>query len=506
MKTYILAFDIGTSGTKAVLFDTDGTLSDSETVGYDTYYPAPDCAEQDAKDWYAAVTKSSKALIERTSIKASQIEAISFSAQMMGALALDVHGEPLRRSLIWADNRSEAQAKRLGEKIGRDSFYKIAGARPSASYTGSKIMWLKENEPEIYEKTSVIMQAKDYIIYRLTGEIVTDYSDAAGSNLFDVTKKEWSHTLIEAAGIKKSLLPDAFPSTHIAGRVTANAAAETGLCEGIPVVIGSGDGACASVGAGAWKNGQLYCCIGSSAWISMASVEPNFDKDMQTFNIVHPDGKMFAPNCPMQAAGYSLNRLRSLFFGGEKTSYDTMTAEAALSPAAANGLVYMPYLMGERCPRWNTEAYGGLMGMTLKTSRGDIIRAVMEGVAMNLRAILNIFGRFAYKDGHATDIIMIGGGAKSELWLQIIADSWKRRVTVPRDIGEATSIGAAIIAGVGVGLYKDFGVCETFNRTARTIEPKPENYDVYDALFEVFNDFYEDTRPMLPRLTEIKQK
>jgi xylulokinase len=499
-KSYILAHDIGTSGNKALLYDTDGRLLDSEIYEYTTYYPAAGCAEQDCRDWWKAVCITTGRLLERTEVLSSSVEAVSFSAQMMGCLPLDRSGEPLRRSMIWADNRSAPQALRLGETVGSEHFYHIAGARPSASYYGSKIMWLRENERELYDKTEKIMQAKDYIIYKLTGAFVTDYSDASGSNLFDINKREWSDELISTAGLRRSVLPDAYPSTAVAGRVTREAAFATGLCEGTPVVIGAGDGAAACVGAGAWRNGSIYCSVGSSAWISMASGEPHFDAGMQTYNIVHPDERLFAPCCSMQAAGYSLNWLRATFFNGTATRYDDMTAEAATAPAGANGIIYMPYLMGERCPRWNPEAYGGFLGLSLKNSKADMIRAVLEGVACNLRLILDIFGE---RSGNGA-VIMVSGGAKSAVWLQIFADIFGRRLTVPENIGEATSIGAAICGGVGTGIYGNFGVCEEFNRTVREITPNPCNYNVYTRLLDVFERFYNGVKDIYPLLTDIK--
>lgn len=501
-KSYILAHDIGTSGNKALLYDTDGRLTDSETAEYPTYYPAAGCAEQDCGDWWNAVRISTLRLLERTGIAPSAIEAVSFSAQMMGCLPVDKSGNPLRRSMIWADNRSAPQAEKLGNLVGRERFYKISGARPSASYFGSKIMWLHESEPDNYHKTEKIMQAKDYIIYKLTGSAVTDYSDASGSNLFDIRKKEWSDELISAAGLRRSILPDAYPSTAIAGKIKRDAAAETGLCEGTPVVIGAGDGAAACVGSGAWHDGSIYCSVGSSAWISMASKEPHFDPGMQTYNIIHPDDRLFAPCCSMQAAGYSLSWLRSTFFNGRNTPYDEMTAEASTSPAGSNGLVYMPYLMGERCPRWNPEACGGFLGLTLKTTRADIIRSVLVGAACNLKLILDIFGSRSGDEA----VIMVSGGAKSDVWLRIFADIFKRRLSVPENIGEATSIGAVICGGVGAGIFDSFAVCEKFNRTVREYTPNEENRIIYERLLDTFQDFYSGTEQILPKLTAIKKQ
>lgn len=502
--TYILAHDIGTSGDKAVLYDIDGRLTASETVEYPTLYPAAGCAEQNSSDWWGAVCASTKRLIALSGVNPADIAAVSFSAQMMGCLPLDKHGDPLRPSMIWADNRSSEQAERLGERIGARRFFRIAGARPSASYYGSKIMWLRENEPDIYDKTAVVMQAKDYIIFRLTGEIVTDYSDASGSNLYDITAKRWSDELIEAAGLRGDILPPAFSSTTEAGRITASAAAETGLAEGTPVIIGAGDGSAAAVGSGVWREGSIYSSVGSSAWVSMASAQPVFDEGMQTYNLIHPDGVLYAPCCSMQAAGYSFNRLRANFFSPE-ASYDDMTAEAMSSPAGADGLLYLPYLMGERCPRWNPEAYGSIIGLTLKNSRADIVRAVMEGVAYNLRCILDIFGPLAYKNGTPTDIIMVSGCAKSDRWAQIFADVFGRRVLIPRNTGEATSIGAAICGGVGAGLFDSFGVCERFNGIAGSFEPDAGSKEVYDVMFDAFNLAYKGTEPVFPLLTKVKK-
>ncbi len=491
--TYLLAHDVGTSGSKAALYTSEGEFVASSVSEYPTYYPAPGCAEQNPEFWYAAVCSSTKALLETNGISPGDVAALSFSGQMMGCVPVLDDGSTPDRVMIWADNRSAAEAKRLGDSVGAQKLFRIAGARPSPSYSGSKIMWLRDNLPEIYNRTKCVLQPKDYICYRLTGELLTDYSDASGSNMFDITKKEWSDELIYAAGLNRDIFPEAFPSTHKAGVLTESAAGDCGLIAGTPVVIGAGDGAAAAVGSGIWKSGTMYSSVGSSAWVSMASDAPLFDDGMQTYNLIHPDGVHYAPCCSMQACGYSFNRLRANFFPG--MSYDDMTAEAVKSPAGANGLCYLPYLMGERCPRWNPDAVGALVGLTLSTSRADIVRAVMEGAAYNLRAIIDIFGSLA-----PDEIIMVSGCASSDLWQHIFADVFGRRVNIPSNTGEATAIGAAVCAGVGIGLYDDFSACEKFNRIVKTVEPSEENKAVYDTLFNAFNLAYDGLAPVFPYL------
>ncbi|MCL2030831.1 MAG: FGGY-family carbohydrate kinase, partial [Oscillospiraceae bacterium] len=426
---YILTHDLGTSGNKATLYDLGGRLKAFSVSPYKTYYPAPRSVEQRPADWWAAVCGSTRSLLEKSGAAPRDIACVTFSGQMMGCVPVGGQGEVLRDAIIWADSRAAPQEAFLRQQIDPRRFYQITGHRPAAFYSLAKLLWVRDNEPDIYRKMDKMLQAKDYIVYRLTGELVTDYSDAGGANLFDIRAKVWSREIIDAAALRPELLPRLCSSLDIAGGVTRAAAEETGLLEGTPVVVGGGDGSCAAAGAGAVREGSAYMVIGSSAWISSAAREPVCDPDMQTFNWVALDPEYYTPCGTMQAAGYSLSWLKNTLCetdgreAGERglDVYDVIDEKIALSPPGANGLIFLPYLLGERSPRWNANAKGAFIGLTMTSARNDMMRAVMEGVGYNLKVILDIISR-----GRPPEkITAIGGGAKSEVWLQILADIWQ---------------------------------------------------------------------------------
>lgn len=509
MKQYILAHDLGTSGNKATLYDLDGGLMGSLVCDYPTYYPHEGWVEQDADDWWKAVCESTKMLLERTGIPSSAVACVSFSAQMMGCLVVDKEGRPLRRMLIWADTRSAAQEKSMLERVDLQTAYKITGHRPSASYSAAKLLWVRDNEPEIYKQADKMIHAKEYIILKLTGEIVTDYSDASGTNLLDIGKKEWSRDLLEAFDIRRDILPDLYPSTHIAGKVTAEAARLCGLAEGTPVVIGGGDGSCACVGAGVVRPGKVYNVVGSSSWISTAADRPYFDPEMRTFNWIHLDENLYAPCGTMQAAGYSYAWFRDALCGEESyagkaagiNAYKLIDRLVEKSPAGAGGLLFLPYLLGERSPHWDHNARGAFVGIGISTGKGDMARAVLEGVGFNLKIILDILEKYDI----VRDIIMIGGGTKGETWLQILADIWQKPLLVPQYLEEATSMGAAICGGVGIGAYPDFLVAEKLNKPVKTIEPNKESAPVYNQIYGIFCDTYRQLKPIYQSLAGISK-
>lgn len=495
MSQYILAHDLGTSGNKATLYDLQGKLKGSVVCGYSTNFRDANWAEQNPDDWWKAVCDSTKILLEKTKISPESIISVSFSGQMMGCLLLDKYGNPLRPMIIWADTRAKEQEKKMIESIGVERGYQITGHRLSASYSAAKLLWVKDNEPEVYSKADKMLNAKDYIIYRLTGEIVTDYSDASGTNILSIEKKEWSDDLVRAFGIRKEILPDIYPSTHIAGGIKKEAAMEIGLLEGTPVVIGGGDGSCACVGAGVVNEGKAYNVIGSSSWISTAARTPFFDSKMRTFNWVHLNPDLYTPCGTMQAAGLSYRWYRDVL-GTEECKeadklgvniYQLLNEYAAKSVAGANNLLFLPYLLGERSPRWNMNARGCFIGLGITTNKNDMIRSVLEGVGYNLKLILNILEQSQEID----ELIIIGGGAKGRIWLQILSDIWGKTLKIPSYLEEATSMGAAVCGGIGVGAFKGFEVMESFNQIQSVIEPNHENYEIYQKMYNVFNNAYE---------------
>lgn len=494
-KRYIIAYDLGTTGNKATIFDDEGNLVSSAFSGYKTYYPKTSWVEQEPKDWWKAIGSSNKELLEKSGVKPSEIACLTFSGQMMGCVPVDKNSEPLGHALIWADQRGVKQAERLTSKLGKEYIYRIVGHRPSASYSAAKIMWIKDNEPDRFKRIYKVLQAKDFIAARMTGNFYTDYSDASGTNLFDINNLAWSDEIIEAAGLLKDILPEAVPSTKIVGKLKKSIALELGLTEGIPIIIGGGDGCCAAAGAGVIAPGTTYHYLGSSSWIGIATGKPIIDPLMRTFNWVHVIPGLYSPTGTMQAAGASYQWARDVLCPTEikeaeekgVSPYQIMDGKVAKIPAGSNNLLYLPYLMGERSPYWNPSAKGAFVGLTIKHTREHMIRSVMEGVALNMRIIMNSF----IEQGAEIDKIrLIGGGAKSSVWRRILADVFNKTIIIPNLLDKATSMGAALIGGVGVGIYSDFDFVNKMFKIKEIINPDENNSKIYNKIYPAFKDAY----------------
>ena len=501
MADLILAHDLGTTGNKASLFDTRGNLVDSAFVGYTTDYPRPGWAEQHPEDWWQAVCGSTREMLSDSGRQASEIRVVSFSGEMMGCTPVDAAGRPLRSSIIWADQRAEAQADALAGRVGRERVYQITGHRVSSNYTAAKVMWLRDHQPDLYAQTRKILQAKDYIAFKLTGAYATDYSDASGTNLFDLRARRWSQEIVQAIGLDPDLLPPALPSSSVIGTVTRRAAGETGLVADTPVVIGGGDGACATVGAGVVTPSDAYNYIGSSSWISFVSREPLYDPQQRTFTFAHLDPDLVFPTGTMQCAGGSYDWLERLLRGDAETKlYDEMEALAVDVEPGAQGLVFLPYLIGERSPHWNPHARAAFVGLTMAHGRAEMARAVLEGVAYNLRIILD-----AFRDQGApiSALRLIGGGARSPLWRQILADVFDLPVLRPKLLVEATALGAAVAGGVGVGLYPDYSVAADMVHVDPGEEPQPAVAARYHELYPLFKGTYDALVGVYDRIAAI---
>jgi xylulokinase len=506
MAALILAHDIGTTGDKATLFRDDGTLVASSFSPYPTYYPKAGWAEQSPMDYWEAFCSSTRTLLDQSRSRASDIAVISFSGQMMAALPVDAEGNPVRNSIIWADQRSTAEAAEIARRVSPERVYAVTGHRLSPSYSATKIMWIRKNEPEVYGKTAKFIHAKDFLVLRLTGRVCSDYSDASSMNLLDITAMQWSEDILEAAGISRSLLPELFESPTVVGKVTAGAAASSGLVAGTPVVIGGGDGACATCGAGVVKEGDAYICLGTSTWMATASNKPLIDPKKRTFTFCHFYKGLYFPCGTMQTGGGSLKWFKDTLADCESAAvkgagdvYDLLNAKAAAVPAGSEGLLFLPYLIGERSPWWNSNARGAFVGLSMLHTKGHMIRAVMEGVAYNMRIIGEVFGEL----GMRFDMFrMIGGGSKSPVWRQIFADVLGRPVTTLNFIDEATSIGAAIAGGVGVGIFPNIEQAARIVRQVERTEPNPERFAVYGKGHRAFTKAYEALVPVFDLLAE----
>ena len=501
MKNLLLAHDLGTSGNKATLFSVEGQLVASRTCSYPTRYFHGNWAEQSPDDWWRAVCQSTQQLLE--GVDAKEIACVALSGQMMGCTPVDRQGYALRPSILYCDQRAEVQTRQIVDRIDPATFYAIVGHRPSASYSLEKLMWLRDEEPDVFRRTDRTLCAKDYINHRLTGEFATDFSDASGTNAFDLNTFRWSDEILAAAGIDGRLFPRTRPSTEILGTVTSEAAQATGLAVGTPVAVGGGDGSCAGVGVGCVRPGSAYNYLGSSSWIATTVEKPIVDPQMRTMNWAHCVPGYLQPSGTMQAAGSSYQWLKNEVCTAETELaaqqgvdvYELINRAIEQSSPGAGGLIFLPYMLGERTPRWNPKAKGAFIGLSLATRRADLLRAVMEGITMNLALIVEIFRQHV----PIRAITVIGGGAKGAVWRQMMADMYDCRIEKLNYLEEATSMGAAVIGGVAAGLYPDFEVIRRFIRVDEVVEPNPANRAVYRKMMPIFDrcyhalvDVYED--------------
>jgi xylulokinase len=497
----IISHDLGTTGDKASLHDVRGRPLATCTVGYPTDFGPGGVAEQDPEHWWRAVCEATRRLLAEAGADPGAIAGLVLSGQMMGAVFLDAAHRPVRPAMIWADHRSTAQSDRLTEALGMDSAYAELGHRINPTYSLTKVMWVREREPEAWARTRHVCLAKDFVTQRLTGRLVTDPSDASSTNAYDQRAGTWSERLLAAAEIPVDLLPPIVPATSVAGRVTEQAAGEVGLPAGTPVVTGGGDGPMAAVGAGivAASDGP-YAYLGSSSWISVAAEAPLHDPQMRSMTFDHVVPGHYVPTTTMQAGGACLEWIVDLLAPGPGPDrYGPLLTAAGRQPAADEGLFFLPHLLGERSPYWNPAAAGVFAGLARHHDRGHLVRAVLEGVAFNLRTCIGAFT----DGGIAVDgVDVIGGGAGSDVWLQVIADVWGVPVRRRSIVEDANSLGAAVTALVGLGLADGFGIARDLAATTAEFTPDSRRSARYAEQHQTFLDAYARMEPWFDTRTK----
>lgn len=485
----LLAHDLGTTGDKASLHEDNGTMVASHTVSYPTDYGPGGKVEQDPHAWWDSVCEATRHLLEKSGILSAEVKAVSFSGQMMGAVLLDEDYAPVRPAIIWADTRSTSQAERVTARLGQDEGYRILGHRLNPTYTLTKTMWVRDHEPETFARVRHVCAAKDYVTWRLSGELVTDPSDASAMNAFDQHTRTWSDAVLDAADLTTALFPEIVASTCVVGVVSREAAADCGLRAGTPVVVGGGDGPMAAVGAGVTSpEDGPYVCLGTSSWISMTTSEPVYDPDKATMTFDHVRPGYFVPTATMQAGGGSLDWISDVLEPGRAGGrFSRLVGAAREATAASDGLYFLPYILGERSPYWNPDARGTFIGLSRHHGPADLTRAVLEGVGFNLLSCIESFRR----SGHAvTSVDAVGGGAESDVWLQLLADQWGcvvRRRTV---VGEGNSLGAAVTAGVAIGSLDGFARSRELSTVAAEFAPDEDRHTTYVEQHRWFTQAY----------------
>lgn len=509
MKQYLIGIDIGTSGTKTVLFDTEGNVVAATTVEYPLYQPHNGWAEQEPIDWWNATIQGLKGVITSSKVAASQIKGIGLSGQMHGLVMLDEQGEILRPSIIWCDQRTAKECEEITAKVGEERLIKITANPALTGFTASKILWVRNNEPAIYEKCKHILLPKDYIRYKLTGEFATEVSDASGMQLLDVPNRCWSDEVLEKLEIDKSLLGKVYESPEITGHILPEIATLTGLMEGTLVVGGAGDNAAAAVGTGVVKDGTAFTTIGTSGVVYAHSSDVTIDDKgrVHTFCCAVP-GAWHVMGVT-QGAGLSLKWFRDNFcmdmMETAKTmdidTYDLVNEAVKKVPIGCNRLVYLPYLMGERTPHLDADCRGVFFGLSAKHTRSDMLRAVMEGVTYSLRDCHSILKEMNIE---IDEMMACGGGGKSPVWRQMLADNYKCSVTT-LEANEGPALGVAILAGVGAGIFKTVEEgCDKLIKKDKTRAYNVEDAKVYDEYYKLYTGLYPALKESYKQLAELK--
>ncbi len=497
MATYLLGIDVGTTGSKALLIDPAGEIVASAVTEYPMMTPHPQWAEQNPTDWWQATATSIRRVLSRANVGPGEVAGVGLTGQMHGLVMLDDRGHVLRPCIMWNDQRTAAQCAAITERVGTSRVVELTGNPVLPGFTAPKILWVRENEPEVYERVATILLPKDYVRYCLTGELYGEVSDASGTSLFDVGKRAWSDEMLDALDIPRQWLPEVTESPVASARISAQAAHETGLLAGTPVVGGGGDQAAQAVGTGIVDEGTVSVTLGTSGVVFAASdiyrVEPA--GNLHAFCHAVP-GKWHLMGVVLSAAGSfrwyrdSLGDLESQqATASGQDVYDLLTASAATVPPGCEGLIFLPYLTGERTPYPDPNARGVFFGLTLRHGKAHMTRAVLEGVSYGLLDSLELMRHLGLT---IEQVRVSGGGARSPLWRQILADAFNTEMATV-NVTEGAAYGAALLAGVGAELFSSVAeAAQTAVKVTGNTTPGPSA--------SVYADFYPRYRALYPAL------
>ena len=505
----LLGIDLGTTGVKAALFNADdGQVVTSAFFDYPLYHPQPGWAEQNPADWWRATLAAIRACLEGAKllgITPAGVRGVGLSGQMHGVVLLDEQSIVLRPCIIWADQRSDAQCRWMTERVGADTLIDYVSNPALPGFSAPKALWVRDNEPEVFARARALLLPKDYIRFLLTGVKAMEISDAAGTCLLDVKHGEWSREVLDAIGFDPSLLPPVVPADKICGTITAEVAQLTGLVEGTPVAGGGADNACGAVGNGVVRPGLALVSIGTSGVVLAHTGSPQVDRSgpvprVHTFNHAVPHAWYLMG--VTQGAGLSLRWVRDNIGLPEMVmerwasvdAYITLAKEAEHVPPGSDGLLFLPYLQGERTPHLDAYARGGWIGLTASHNRRHLVRSVLEGVAFSLKDCFAII----QEQGLALDQVRAtGGGAKSLLWRQIIADVLGVEL-VTTSASEGPAFGAALLAGVASGIYSSIQqACDATARVIERTEPQQQNTSIYASMYAQYRALYPALKPIL---------
>lgn len=484
-----ISYDLGTGGVKASLYNENLQTLAKSFVEYPTRYTGTNFHEQRLEDWWQGVITSTKRLLEKANVDKSTVKSLALSGHSLVAVPLDAENQPLLDYVpIWSDTRAEAEAKRFFETVSYEDWYmKTGNGFPVACYSLFKLMWFAKNQPELYAKTAKVVGSKDYINLKMTGQVAMDYSYASGTGAYDLKARQMCPAYLEAAGLKADIFPNIVKSHAILGNLTAQAAEELGLTTETVVACGGVDNACMALGAVGSADGKIYTSLGSSSWVPINSKEPVLDFDKKPYVFAHIDETMFTSAFSIFAGGSSLKWARDLLFTDIKDEpdvYDTISQLVATSPLGANGVLFNPSLAGGTSQDKSVNIRGGFVNLSLGTAKADVIRAVMEGIALNLKNSVDFLQK---QTTTSTEILFCGGGSKSAVWMQIFADVFGMNVIKSNIDQDAASLGAAAIAARAVGTINDYTIIQDLHQVERVSIPNAENHENYQKLLMRFN-------------------
>jgi xylulokinase len=490
---YWLGIDVGTGGTRALLVDEAGQVRHASTAAHeDVRMEQPLWAEQRPENWWDAAQQAVRSVLGEAKITGKDVRGVGLSGQMHGLVILDASHQVIRPALIWSDQRSQPQVDWINHTVGKDAVLRYTANPVLTGFTLPKLLWVRDNEPRNFERVKKMLLPKDYIRFRLTGDFASDVSDASGTALFDVVQRRWSFEMVDALQLDPGILAQVYESSDLTGSISAEAARDTGLEQGTPVVGGGGDQASSAVGNGIVETGVVSCTLGTSGVVFAHSDKPQYDPAGRVHTFCHAVKGAWHVMGVTQGAGLSLQWFRNQLAPG--VDYDALTAEAATAPAGSQGLYWLPYLMGERTPHLDACARGGWIGLTAKHKRADMIRSLIEGVSYSQKDCLDIIEQI----GVSLDSVRAsGGGARSPFWRQMLADVFDKRV-VTLQTQEGSAYGAALLALVGTGVYQSVPeVSKAAIREVDSISPQADaariyaqGHVVYQSLYPALKAFY----------------
>jgi xylulokinase len=494
--SYVLGIDVGTGGTRALVVDDKGAVVGAATGEHQPFAsPKNGWAEQHPEDWWKAAGEAIPAALKNAGVRTDQIACVGFSGQMHGAVLLDEADKVIRPALIWCDQRTADECDQLNSEIGQKRIIEYTCNPALTNFTLTKLMWVRNHEPENWTRFRRFLLPKDYVRLRLTGEHAIDVADASGTLLLDVTNRRWSDAMFSATHIDKSSAPALFESPDVCGRVNAEGAKHTGLKVGTPVVAGAGDQAAGAVGMGVVGAGTIHATIGTSGVVFASTDRPAMDPHGRLHTFCHAIPGRWHVMGVTQAAGLSLRWFRDTFGPPTSDAYEYLAAEAANAPAGSDGVLWAPYLMGERTPHLDPNARAALVGLTASHTRAHVVRAIMEGVAFSLKDTLQIFAEMKVP---VRKIRLGGGGARSPLWRQIQADIYEHEVEIIA-ADEGAAYGAALLAGVGGKLWNDVdSACVSAVKIEKTVPANPETAAVLRQSYAAFRRLYPALKSVQP--------